>query len=390
LHREWSNRAVKSALQQHGAALSSTEMWHHEEMDTHLFSPVALRSVSLRNRIAVSPMCQYSSVDGLANEWHLVHLGARAVGGAGLVLTEATAVEARGRISPADLGIWDDSHVEPLRRVTAFVSSQGAVPGIQLAHAGRKASTAPPWEGRGTVEPEAGGWRVVGPSPLPFAPGSQAPEPLDAAGLLQVVEAFAAATRRALAAGFRLVEIHAAHGYLLHSFLSPISNQRQDAYGAGFEGRTRLLLETVEAVRAAWPDELPLLVRISATDWLPGGWDIEQSVQLARSLRALGIDLVDCSSGGLAPGAEIPFSPGYQVPFAERIRREAAIATGAVGLITEPAQADAIIRDGRADLVLLARQLLREPGWPLRAAHELGRDDAELWPRQYLRARPVV
>jgi 2,4-dienoyl-CoA reductase-like NADH-dependent reductase (Old Yellow Enzyme family) len=358
-------------------------------MDIHLFSPLELRTVSLRNRIAVSPMCQYSSVDGMANDWHLVHLGARAAGGAGLVLSEATAVEARGRISPADLGIWDDSHVEPLRRVTAFISSQGAVPGIQLAHAGRKASTAPPWAG-GTVGPEAGGWTVVGPSPLPFGPGSPAPEPLDAAGLRQIVEAFAAAARRALAAGFRVVEIHAAHGYLLHSFLSPISNQREDAYGGDFEGRTRLLLETVEAVRAAWPDELPLLVRISATDWLQGGWDIDQSVELAHRLRALGVDLVDCSSGGLAPGAEIPLAPGYQVPFAERIRREAEIATGAVGLITEPAQADAIIREGRADLVLLARQLLREPSWPLRAAHELGHDAAELWPRQYLRAQPAV
>lgn len=359
-------------------------------MNTHLFSPLQLRSVTLRNRIAVSPMCQYSSVDGLANDWHLVHLGARAAGGAGLVLTEAAAVEARGRISPADLGIWDDTQVEPLRRVTACIASQGAVPGIQLAHAGRKASTAPPWDGGATVGPEAGGWTVVGPSPLPFAPGSPTPEPLDAAGLNEVVEAFAAAARRALAAGFRVAEIHAAHGYLLHSFLSPIANQREDAYGGGFEGRTRLLLETVEAVRAAWPDDLPLLVRISASDWLPLGWDIEQSVELARRLRALGVDLVDCSSGGLAPGAEIPLVPGYQVPFAERIRHEAEIATGAVGLITEPAQADAILREGRADLILLARQLLREPSWPLRAAHELGRDAAELWPRQYLRARPGV
>jgi 2,4-dienoyl-CoA reductase-like NADH-dependent reductase (Old Yellow Enzyme family) len=362
-------------------------MWHHESVDPHLFSPLALRSVSLRNRVAVSPMCQYSSVEGLANDWHLVHLGARAAGGAGLVLTEATAVEARGRISPADLGIWNDSQVDPLRRVTAFIASQGAVPGIQLAHAGRKASTAPPWQGGGTVGLEAGGWTVVGPSPLPFAPGSPVPEPLDAAGLRRVVAAFADAARRALAAGFRVVEVHAAHGYLLHSFLSPISNHRRDAYGGNFEGRTRLLLETVEAVRAAWPEELPLLVRISATDWLPGGWDVEQSVELARGLRELGVDLVDCSSGGLAPGSKIPLAPGYQVPFAERIRREAGIATGAVGMITEPAQADAIIRDGRADVVLLARQLLREPSWPLRAAHELGQDAADLWPRQYLRAR---
>jgi 2,4-dienoyl-CoA reductase-like NADH-dependent reductase (Old Yellow Enzyme family) len=359
-------------------------------MDTHLFSPLQLRSVALRNRIAVSPMCQYSSSEGLANDWHLAHLGARAAGGAGLVLTEATAVEARGRISPADLGIWDDGQVEPLRRVAEFISSQGAVPGIQLAHAGRKASTAAPWEGGGTVGREAGGWMPVGPSALPFDPRSPVPEALDAAGLREVAAAFAAAARRAGAAGFRVVEVHAAHGYLLHSFLSPIANRRDDAYGGGFEGRTRLLLETVAAVRGAWPDELPLLVRISATDWLPGGWDIEESVELARRLRGLGVDLVDCSSGGLAPGAAIPLAPGYQVPFAERIRREAEIATGAVGLITGPAQADAILREGRADLVLLARQLLREPSWPLRAAHELGRDTAELWPRQYLRARPGV
>ena len=356
-------------------------------MDIRLFSPLELRSVILRNRIAVSPMCQYSSADGMADEWHLVHLGARAAGGAGLVLTEAAAVEARGRISPADLGIWDDAHVEPLRRVTAFIASQGAVPGIQLAHAGRKASTATPWEGGGTVAPEAGGWTVVGPGALPFGPDSPTPVPLDAAGLREIVDAFTAATRRALAAGFQVVEVHAAHGYLLHSFLSPIANDRRDAYGGDFEGRTRLLLETVEAVRTAWPDELPLLVRISSTDWLPGGWDIEQSVRLAHTLRTLGVDLVDCSSGGLAPGAEIPLAPGYQVPFAARIKREAEIATGAVGLITEPAQADAIIREGRADLVLLARQLLREPSWPQRAAHELGQDTPELWPRQYLRAR---
>lgn len=356
-------------------------------MAIHLFSPLALRSVTLRNRIAVSPMCQYSSVAGEASDWHLVHLGARAAGGAGLVLTEAAAVEARGRISPADLGIWDDRHVEPLRRVTEFVASQGAVPGIQLAHAGRKASTAPPWEGGGPVAPGDGGWSVVGPSPLPFAPGSPVPEPLDASGLRQVVEAFAAAAGRALAAGFRVAEVHAAHGYLLHSFLSPLSNRRDDAYGGSFEGRSRLLLEVVEAVRHAWPEELPLLVRISATDWLPDGWDLQQSVALARRLAPLGVDLVDCSSGGLAPGAEIPLAPGYQVPFAERIRRESGIATGAVGLITEPDQADAIVREGRADLVLLARQLLREPSWPLRAAHELGRDPAGMWPRQYLRAR---
>ncbi len=356
-------------------------------MATHLFSPLTLRSVTLRNRIAVSPMCQYSCTDGLASDWHLVHLGARAVGGAGLVLTEAAAVEARGRISPADLGIWDDRQVAPLARVAAFISDQGAVPGIQLAHAGRKASTAPPWLSGGPVAPAAGGWPVVGPSALAFAPGSPVPEPLDAAGLAAVVDAFAAAARRALAAGFRVVEIHAAHGYLLHSFLSPLTNRREDAYGGDLEGRARLLLEVTEAVRGVWPEELPLLVRISATDWAEGGWDANQSVALGGLLRPLGVDLVDCSSGGLVPGVSIPTAPGYQVPFAERIRREAGIATGAVGLITAPAQADAVVREGRADLVLLARQLLREPSWPLRAAHELGRDDDAPWPKQYQRAR---
>ncbi len=357
-------------------------------MAQHLFSPLELRSVTLRNRIAVSPMCQYSCIEGVATDWHLVHLGARASGGSALVMTEATAIEARGRISPADLGLWEDRHVEPLRRVTAFVASQGAVPGIQLAHAGRKASTAPPWEGGGAVAVEAGGWAVVGPSPVPFAPGSPVPEPLDAAGLRAVVAAFCAAARRALVAGFRVVEIHAAHGYLLHQFLSPLANRRDDAYGGNFDGRSRILLEVVEAVRSVWPDELPLLVRISATDWLAGGWDVEQSVELSRRLGSLGVDLIDCSSGGLAPGAVIPLAPGYQVPMAERIRREAGIATGAVGLITDPRQADAILREGRADLVLLARQLLREPSWPMRAAHELGHDDVAPWPKQYLRARP--
>jgi len=358
------------------------------DLAPHLFAPCTLRSVTLRNRIAVSPMCQYSCVEGEATDWHLVHLGARAVGGAALVICEATAVEARGRISPADLGIWDDRHVEPLARVTAFIARQGAVPGIQLAHAGRKASTAPPWEGGGAVAVGSGGWPVVAPSSVPFSSESPVPEPLDAGGLREVVAAFAAAARRALAAGFRVAEIHGAHGYLLHQFLSPLANRRDDGWGGGFDGRTRLLLEVVEAVRGAWPEELPVLVRLSATDWVEGGWDLEQSVELARRLRSLGVDLVDCSSGGLVPGATIPLAPGYQVPFAERIRREAGIATGAVGLITEPGQADEIIREGRADLVLLARQLLREPSWPLRAAHELGHDDVAPWPKQYLRARP--
>jgi 2,4-dienoyl-CoA reductase-like NADH-dependent reductase (Old Yellow Enzyme family) len=356
-------------------------------VETHLFSPLELRSVRLRNRIGVSPMCQYSAVDGAATDWHLVHLGGRAAGGAALVVAEATAVEARGRISPDDLGIWDERHVEPLCRVASFISSQGAVPGIQLAHAGRKASTRVPWRGGGPLATDEGGWPVVGASPIPFADGYPLPEALDEAGITTVVDAFAAAASRALAAGFRVVEVHAAHGYLLHQFLSPLSNQRDDAYGGDLAGRARFVTEVVEAVRAAWPAELPLLIRVSATDWVRGGWDVDESVELARRLRPLGVDLVDCSSGGLVPGAKIPLEPGYQVPFAERIRREAGIATAAIGLITEPRQADAVVREGRADLVLLARQLLREPTWPLRAAHELGHDELAPWPKQYLRAR---
>lgn len=355
----------------------------------HLFAPLTIREVTFRNRIAVSPMCQYSAEDGLANDWHLVHLGSRAVGGAGLVIAEATAVQARGRISPHDLGLWDDRQVEPLARITAFISAQGAVPGIQLAHAGRKASTARPWEGGRPVAAGAGGWDdIVGPSPLPFADGYPTPRPLGVEEIRQVVRAFARAAERALAAGFRVVEIHAAHGYLIHQFLSPLSNRRDDAYGGSFENRIRLACEVVEAVRDVWPERLPLFVRISATDWVEGGWDLEQSVELARRLRALGVDLVDCSSGGLVPGVRIPVAPGYQVPFAERVRREAGVLTGAVGLITEPEQADAIIREGKADLVLLARELLRDPHWPLRAAHRLGRGDSAPWPPQYLRAKP--
>ncbi|BDG62411.1 NADH:flavin oxidoreductase/NADH oxidase [Caldinitratiruptor microaerophilus] len=356
----------------------------------HLFERLKLRDVTFRNRIAVSPMCQYSGEDGMATDWHLVHLGSRAVGGAALVITEATAVEARGRISPQDLGIWDDRHVEPLARITRFIRGQGAVPGIQLAHAGRKASTRRPWEGLAPVGPEEGGWRpVVGPSPIPFDDGYPVPEALDEAAIAEIVRAFRDGARRALEAGFQVVEIHAAHGYLLHEFLSPLSNHRTDRYGGSFENRTRLVREVVAAIREVWPERLPLFVRISATDWAPGGWDPDQSVELARGLGALGVDLVDCSSGGLVPGVSIPTDPGYQVPFAERVRREAGIATGAVGLITTPAQADAIIREGKADLVLLGRQLLRDPYWPLRAAHELGHADRAPWPPQYLRARPA-
>jgi 2,4-dienoyl-CoA reductase-like NADH-dependent reductase (Old Yellow Enzyme family) len=352
----------------------------------HLFSPLALRSVTLRNRLAVSPMCQYSATEGRANDWHLVHLGARAVGGAALVLFEATAVEARGRISPADLGLWEDGQVEPLARIVRFVEAHGAAAGLQLAHAGRKASVRAPWDAGGApLPPSDGGWATVAPSALPFADGHAAPHALEARELPEIVRAFAAAARRAVAAGFHAVEVHAAHGYLLHQFLSPLSNRRDDAYGGSFENRTRLVREVVSAVRAEWPEPLPLLVRISATDWAEGGWDVDQSVALARVLGSLGVDLVDVSSGGLAATAKVPVGPGYQTGFAERIRREAGIRTGAVGMIVSPEQADHVVRSGQADLVLLARELLRDPHFPLRAARALGQEGP--WPKQYLRAR---
>ena len=355
----------------------------------HLLDELTLRGITLRNRIAVSPMCEYSSVDGFANDWHLVHLGSRAVGGAGLVLTEAAAVEAGGRISPDDLGIYRDEHVEKLREIVSFVHEHGAVAGIQLAHAGRKASTAAPWKGGKSLEPAQGGWRpIVAPSALPFGDDGIVPHELTRDEISDLVVAFAHAARRALSAGFRVVELHAAHGYLFHEFLSPVSNQRSDEYGGSLENRTRFLRETVRAVRGVWPTELPLFVRISATDWLPeGGWDVAQSAALARELKPLGVDLIDCSSGGNVPRAAIPLEPGYQVPFAERIRAEAGIPTGAVGLITEARQADAIVRAGQADIVLLARELLRDPYWPLHASQELGVDGP--WPKQYLRAKPV-
>ena len=340
----------------------------------------------MRNRIAVSPMCQYSSVDGFATDWHLVHLGSRAVGGAGLVVAEATAVTADGRISPGDLGIWSDAHIEPLARCTRFIAEQGAVPGIQLAHAGRKASTAAPWEGGGALTPEQGGWRpIVAPSAIPFDAAHPTPEVLDAGGIALVVAAFAAAAHRALTAGFQVIELHAAHGYLLHEFLSPLTNVRTDEYGGSFENRTRIVREVVEAVREVWPERLPLFVRISATDWVEGGWDIEQSVELTRMLGPLGVDLIDCSSGGIVPKVHVPLGPGYQVGFAERIRRETGVRTGAVGLITQPAHAEEIVHEGQADLVILARQLLRDPYWALHAAKHLG--VAVEWPVQYLRAR---
>ncbi len=349
-----------------------------------LFSPLAIRGVTLRNRVAVSPMCQYSSTDGFATDWHLVHLGSRAVGGAALVFTEATAVTAEGRISPADLGIWDDAHVAGLARCVAFINERGALAGMQLAHAGRKASTAPPWEGGCQIDEANGGWTPVAASAVPFHHTERAPRALDAAGIRGVIDGFVAAAERARRAGFQVVEIHAAHGYLLHEFLSPLSNQRDDGYGGPLGHRMRLTLEVAKAVRAVWPAALPLFVRISATDWAEGGWDIEQSVELARRLRELGVDLIDCSSGGLVPGVSIPVAPGYQVGFAARIRRDAGIGTGAVGLLTNAAQANAVIADGQADVVLLARQMLRDPYWTLHAARELG--VRAPWPDQYLRA----
>ncbi|MGA2571006.1 MAG: NADH:flavin oxidoreductase/NADH oxidase [Terracidiphilus sp.] len=356
-------------------------------MGAPLFSPFRLRSVEFPNRIGVSPMCQYSSQDGFSNDWHFVHLGSRAQGGAGLVILEASAVLPEGRISPADLGIWKDVHIPGLRRIAEFLHSQGARAGIQLAHAGRKASTATPFDvGHVLVTPAKGGWQPVAPSAIAFAPDYAVPAALDQAGIQAVVDAFHQAARRALEAGFDFVEIHAAHGYLLHQFLSPLSNRRTDEYGGSFVNRTRLALEVVDAVRQEWPEHLPLFMRISATDWVEGGWNPDESVQLAHLLREHGVDLVDVSSGGLVPGAQIPLAPGYQVGFAARIRREAGIATAAVGFITEPDQANAIIAEGEADLVLLARAMLRDPNWPVHAAAALG--ETVSWPRQYLRAAP--
>jgi 2,4-dienoyl-CoA reductase-like NADH-dependent reductase (Old Yellow Enzyme family) len=361
---------------------------HGLEPSARLFDPLTLRSVTLRNRLVVSPMCQYSSANGLASDWHLVHLGSRAVGGAGLVFTEATAVSAEGRITWADLGIWSDAHGAALAPVAAFVESQGAVPGIQLAHAGRKASTARPWEGGAPIPPDSPrGWVPLAPSAEPFTPDHTVPRALDERGLEQVIEAFRAAARRALAAGFRVAEVHAAHGYLLHQFLSPLVNRRTDRWGGDFEGRTRLVLEVARAVRAEWPEALPVWVRVSATDGVEGGWDLEQTVGLAVRLRELGVDVVDCSSGGAVPHPPLAPSPGYQVPYAERIRREAGVRTCAVGLITTAEQADAVVRAGRADLVAMARESLRDPYFPLHAARVLGAEAA--WPSQYLRARPA-
>jgi len=352
----------------------------------HLFAPLEIREVRFRNRIGVSPMCEYSSIDGFANDWHFVHLGSRAVGGAAIVMTEAAAVLDSGRISPQDLGIYLDDHIPVLARIFRFIEEQGAVPGMQLAHAGRKASTAVPWEGNGAVDATKGGWgRIFAPSAISFSPSYLTPEPLDESGIVEIVRAFGEAAKRAREAGARIVEVHAAHGYLLHEFLSPLSNTRSDCYGGSFENRTRILREVVHAIRQTWPAKLPLFVRISATDWVEGGWTIDDSVGLAKQLERLGVDLIDCSSGGSVPNVAIPVAAGYQVPFAERVRKDAGIRTAAVGMITAPEQADQIVRTGQADMVFLARELLRDPYWPLRAADELRQDGP--WPKQYLRAK---
>jgi 2,4-dienoyl-CoA reductase-like NADH-dependent reductase (Old Yellow Enzyme family) len=353
---------------------------------SHLFAPLSLRSLSLPNRIAVSPMCMYSAADGLATDFHLVHLGSLALGGAGLVLSEAIAVSPEGRISPKDLGLWSDAQIAPLARITRFIRAQGSHAGIQLAHAGRKASTAAPGEGSGELPPAQGGWQTVAPSALRFSDSYPLPATLDADGIKQVVADFVAAAQRALIAGFEVAEVHAAHGYLLHQFLSPLANQRTDEYGGSFENRIRLTLEVTQAVRAVWPQALPMFVRLSATDWAEGGWSADETVELARRLKALGADLIDISTGGMLPVASMPIGPGYQTAFAARVKHEAGIASSAVGLITQAAQADHIIRSGQADMVMLARELLRDPHWPLQAARELGQPAA--WPRQYLRAGP--
>jgi 2,4-dienoyl-CoA reductase-like NADH-dependent reductase (Old Yellow Enzyme family) len=339
---------------------------------TALFTPIRFREIELKNRIVVSPMCEYSAVDGHPQSWHMVHLGSRAVGGAALLIAEATAVEARGRISPTDTGIYLDAHIESWCPIVQFIRSQGAVAGIQIAHAGRKASTSAPWLGGKPIAIADGGWESVSASPVPFDEGYATPHELSTAEIKKIVTAFAQSAERALAAGFELIEIHSAHGYLLHQFLSPLINRRKDDFGGSFENRTRLALEVTKAVREVWPERLPLFFRLSATDWVEGGWNLEQSIELARQLKPLGVDLIDASSGGTVPRAKIPAGPGFQVPFAEAIRAKAGIATGAVGFITDAKQAEEIIASGKADLAILAREMLRDPYWPRRAAQELG------------------
>jgi 2,4-dienoyl-CoA reductase-like NADH-dependent reductase (Old Yellow Enzyme family) len=350
-----------------------------------LFSPLRIKDITLKNRIAVSPMCQYSALDGFATDFHLVHLGSRAIGGTGLIIQEATAVSPEGRITPGDLGIWDDRHVEKLKGIVKFIHEHGAVSGIQLAHAGRKASCARPWEGGKQLRQNEGGWKTHAPSAIAFNPEDEAPQTLDADGIKKVVADFKDAAQRAFQTGYKLIEIHSAHGYLVHQFLSPLSNHRTDNYGGSFENRIRLLLEIIEAVNTVWPHNLPLFVRLSATDYVEGGWNVDETVQLASILKTRGADLIDCSSGGTVPYAKIPFGPGYQVAFAERIRKEACIMTGAVGMITEAIQAEDILAREQADLILIARASLRDPYFALHAAHRLGDDIA--WPLQYLRAK---
>ncbi|MCW3092142.1 MAG: NADH:flavin oxidoreductase/NADH oxidase [Ferruginibacter sp.] len=350
-----------------------------------LFEPIRIRNIELKNRIAVSPMCEYSSVDGFANDWHLVHLGSRAVGGAGLIITEAAAVSPEGRITPADLGIWKDEHIPFLQRINEFIVSEGAVPGIQLAHAGRKASHHVPWKGGKFLSPEEGAWQTLAPSAIPFIESEPAPKEMDAEDIRQTIADFAAAAERAMQAGFKVIEIHAAHGYLLNEFYSPLSNHRQDEYGGSFENRTRLLVEITQAVRKVIGEELPLFVRISATDWVEGGFNGDDAVQLAALLKTHSVDLIDCSSGGISPDQKIAVGPMYQVPYAEKIKRETGLLTGAVGLITTAEDAEQILADQKADLIILARQLLRDPYFPLHAAKALNQDVQ--WPVQYERAK---
>lgn len=351
-----------------------------------LFSPLTIKNIQLKNRIVVSPMCQYSATDGFANDWHLVHLGSRAVGGASLIIMEATSVSPEGRISPGDLGLWKDEQIDMLKRITGFIHGQGSIAGIQLAHAGRKASFNAPWNGSKQLSAEEGGWQTVAPSAIPFNEADVTPLALSTADIEQVKADFKAATIRAIEAGFRVIELHGAHGYLIHQFLSPLSNQRTDNYGGSFENRVRFLLELVDTVQEAWPAENPLFVRLSATDWAEGGWTAEETVQLSSILKDKGVDLIDVSSGGLAIQQQIPVFPGYQVQFAEAVKQQTGILTGAVGLITSAAQAEGILQDGQADLVLLAREFLRDPYFPLTAANKLG---AEVkWPVQYERAKP--
>ncbi len=353
----------------------------------HLFEPLKLRDITLANRIGMPPMCQYSATDGVAADWHFVHYASRATGGIALMIVEATAVTPPGRISPGDLGLWSDSQIEPLARIARYAQQQGCVAAIQLAHAGRKASAPLGWLPQKTLNATEGGWPVVAPSPLPFGEGYAVPNALDKPAIRQVVNDFVSAARRALAAHFQAVEIHAAHGYLLHQFLSPLSNQRTDEYGGSFENRTRLVREVVAAVRAEWPQNLPVFIRLSATDWVEGGWNADETVELCRILKGLGVDLIDVSTAGLVPTAKVPVGTGFQTQFSARIRHEVGIATAAVGLITSPTQADHIVRNGQADIVLLGREMLRNPYWPLSAAHALGHEMA--WPKQYLRAAPA-